>query len=395
MSIDTSKLIDGLNSAGMPKKGYEVTQEGDVGTIETPYLAAADVDFDQILRKCGFNPDVYEIVGDPKVKRWEAQTPDGPTWLSSYGISVRKRASDLLPESDIQALAERLRSYTPPPAAPPVEGRPTVTAVVNLADAQASKSEGGGVDGLTQRLIDGLDNVQAWLDRCRTHYNVDELILVNNGDPIEGCSGNYDSQLFTVQLNHRQQYNYVLDFWDMYARTLFPQFNKGQFVTVLSNHGELGRFGTRKNQTGDSDSADAFLAETLKRIYDSTPGFDRIKWSIPHDEMNVFVETSQGVNLAFNHGHKVNGSDATAFEKWLGGQVRGDERAFRADIWVTAHRHNFQAWDLGSCSVFQCPSLDGGSKWFRDTTGKYSNSGILAFLAGDHTKTKWSDLAFL
>ena len=50
---------------------------------------------------------------------------------------------------------------------------------------------------------------------------------------------------------------------------------------------------------------------------------------------------------------------------------------------------------MGSATVFQCPSCDGGSKWLRDMTGKYSRSGILALLVGEHDPMGWSDQAFL
>lgn len=392
--IDANKLMSKMSNASGDNGGYRTEKNGDEGFIQTPSIPDQDVSFDTILTRCGFDPDEYEIDGTPAVKRWEAQTPDGQTWMSSYGIKVRKRVVGL-PEEDIEERIERLRSFTPALRKNRHGSGERVAAVVNLADFQAYKSEGGGIEGLTQRLTDGLENVQAWVDRCRSSYNVEEIILVNNGDAIEGCAGSYDSQLFTVSGTHRQQYNYALDAWDVYARNLFPQFEHRQFVSVLSNHGEMGRFGTSRNKTSDSDSADGFLAETLKRVYDSTDEFADVEWTIPHDQMNVYTQTRQGVKLALNHGHKIKGSDATAFEKWLSGQARGDRDAWEADIWITAHRHNFQAWDLGSCSAFQCPSMDGGSKWLRDMNGRYSNSGLLAFLVGQHSKTKWSDLAFL
>lgn len=719
--IDANKLMSSMSNT-VGSSGYKTETSGNTGFIETPGIPDQDVSFDTILTRCGFDPDEYEVDGTPTVKRWEAQTPDGVEWLSSYGIKVRKRVVDL-PEEDIEERIERLRSFTPALRKNRHGSGERVAAVVNLADLQAYKSEGGGIEGLTQRLTDGLENVQAWVDRCRSSYNVEEIILVNNGDAVEGCfqgdtmvltdrgyrpirdladegaatirtdygkwvdapfksfgsqqlyrleldrmgarkviyttgshrwltksgnnridkltthlakgdylasvfgaggttlepsrfgiahgvvfgdghrddrngraecalmlyknkwelgeylndptptgpyqrsageepylkysrlpgrfkdlpdlgesttylagwlagyiatdgsvgttvalssaarenleavesvaaiigigtnpiqkrtfwntppggsprevtvyrisfirstfpeslllranhrealgkmpprdrksghvvrsrqwsvvsaeptgrwedvycavvpgthtfaiegniltgncAGNYDSQLFTVSGTHRQQYNYALDAWDVYARNLFPQFEHRQFVSVLSNHGEMGRFGTSRNKTSDSDSADGFLAETLKRVYDSTDEFADVEWTIPHDQMNVYTQTRQGVKLALNHGHKIKGSDASAFEKWLSGQARGDRDAWEADIWITAHRHNFQAWDLGSCSAFQCPSMDGGSKWLRDMNGRYSNSGILAFLVGQHSKTKWSDLAFL
>jgi hypothetical protein len=188
--------------------------------------------------------------------------------------------------------------------------------------------------------------------------------------------------------------NGVLDVWSQYARTLYPQFDKGQFVSVLCNHGELGRMGGAKNQTSDSDNGSAFLAETLQRILTGRPEFDHVEWTIPHDEMNVYTDIA-GIPTAFNHGHKIPGSDATGFEKWLNGQVRGDDQAHKAKVWITAHRHNYQSFDLGSTTVHQAPSCDGGSKWLRDMTGKFSRSGILALLIGEHDPMGWSDVAFL
>ena len=182
--------------------------------------------------------------------------------------------------------------------------------------------------------------------------------------------------------------------WEQYARNLFPRYERARFVSVLCNHGEFGRMGTGKNQTSDSDNAGGFLAECLQRTLKDHAAFEHVEWTIPHDEMNVYADVA-GVLMAFNHGHKIPGSDASGFEKWLNGQVRGDHQAHAARIWQTAHRHHFAAWDMGSCSVFQAPSLDGGSKWLTDLTGRYSRAGILAYLVGQHAPLGWSDMAFL
>ena len=313
--------------------------------------------------------------------------------LFSFRAHFRRRAAKPITDEEVEQRREQLRSFTLPPR-PPRSGGEEVAAVINLADIQGGKSEGGGVAATGQRLVDGLVNVQAWLERCRTHYNITEVVIVNNGDPVEGCAGNYDQQMFTVELNLRQQMNFILDAWTTYARELFPRFEKAQFISVLCNHGELGRHGGKKNRTDDADNLGGFLAESLKRVLDGAGGFEHVEWTIPEDEMNVYA-TVAGVPMAFNHGHKIPGSDASGFEKWLNGQVRGDRDAWEARIWQTAHRHHFQALDLGSCSVFQSPSLDGGSKWLRDSTGKFSNSGIIAYLVGPHSKLGWSDLAFL
>src|SRR5690606_3820878 len=168
----------------------------------------------------------------------------------------------------------------------------------------------GGVQGTLQRLYDGLESFQREVARNRKHRNVTELVIVNNGDPFEGIAGNYASQTHTVKGGLRKQQNLVLDVWQAYSRELFPQFDKGRFVSVLCNPTEYGQQGAAKNSIpSDSASGGAFLAETLQRILAGRPEFDHVEFTIPHDEMNVYADVA-GVPVGFNHGHKIPGSDA-------------------------------------------------------------------------------------
>lgn len=358
-------------------------------------------DWSDVFARFNLDPDVFEILGDTvRMSTWQQskRTESGDrdvVNLYSYRARFRRKTVGAVTEADIRDAQERARKWKLPRRTPGTGLGKPVAAVLNLSDMQLGKSEGGGVEATLDRLYDGLENFQRELVKWRKHNNVTELVIVNNGDPFEGIAGNYTSQTHTVQGGLRAQMNLVLDVWSAYARELFPQFERGQFVSVLCNHTEFGRQGGSKNSiTSDSDNGGAFLAETLQRILHATPGFDHVDFTIPHDEMNVYT-TAAGVPMGFNHGHKIPGSDATGFEKWLNGQARGDQRAHEARIWVTAHRHNFQSWDLGSTFAFSCPSCDGGSKWLRDTTGRFSRSGIIAFLVGEHHHLGWSDLTFL
>lgn len=356
-------------------------------------------DWSRVFAIFQLNADEFDVVDDTvRMSTWQQSKgrEDGTrdiVQLYSYSARFKRKPKARLSDADIEAHRKAVRAWKID--APRNRGKKSapVAAVINLADIQGGKSEGGGVAATRQRLRDGLENVQHWLDRMGSDYAIGEVVLVNNGDPMENCAGNYAAQLFTVELNHRGQMNFVLDVWEQYARHLFPRFERARFVSVLCNHGEFGRMGGPKNQTSDSDNAGGFLAETLRRVLDR-PEFGHVQWTIPHDEMNVYADIA-GVPMAFNHGHKIPGNDAAGFEKWLNGQVRSDPDAHKARIWQTAHRHHFAAWDMGSCSVFQAPSLDGGSKWLKDITGRYSRSGILAYLVGEHAPLGWSDMAFL
>lgn len=370
----------------------------DQGTINSGTVTQPITDWTDVFARFNLDPNVFEILGDTvRMSNWQQskRLENGERdVINLYSYRAQfKRKSTLLTE-DIDAARLRAQQWQLPRRIPGTGLGAPVAAVLNLADMQLFKSEGGGVEATLERLYGGLESFQQSVERQRRDRNLNEIVLVNNGDPFEGIAGNYASQPFTVQGNLRAQMNLVLDVWQTFARELFPQFDKAQFVSVLCNHTEFGRQGGAKNSTtGDSDNGSAFLAETLQRILAGRSEFDHVKFTIPHDEMSVYTDAA-GVPLAFNHGHKIPGGDRAGFEKWLNGQVRADARAYRAKIWITAHRHHYQSWDLGSAWGFMCPSCDGGSKWLRDTTGAHANSGLLSLLVGEHSPHLWSDVAF-
>lgn len=393
------KLNDEATPVEMPGR-VDLTPEGGEFTdirSETPIT-----DWTDIFKRFNLDPDSFEIVNDTvRMSVWQSskRTEDGDRDvidLYSYRAQFRRRTTEAITEGDLDAFKDAASKWKLPKRATRAGLSVPVAAVLNLADMQLYKSEGGGIEATLERLYDGLENFQAEIIRQRkSGRNINELVIVNNGDPFEGIAGNYASQTFTVQGGLRKQMNGVLEVWLAYARELFPQFDKGRFVSVLCNHTEFGRQGGAKNSiTTDSDSGGAFLAETLQKILEGRGDFDHVTYTIPHDEMNVYAEVA-GVLVGFNHGHKIPGADASGFEKWLNGQARGDEQAHNARIWITAHKHNFQAWDLGSTFAFSCPSCDGGSKWLRDSTGRFSRSGIISMLIGEHHPLGWSDMAFL
>lgn len=397
-----SKLQDVLNVTSIPQppKGWQAGLEFD-GTegVATSEPISADEPFDHhdTMVDAGLDPELFEV-SNFRFSIWDAQTPDGPKKMKSWRFNFAKKTADADPfaDYDFEDAVEYVRQYKPLTRRTLGAGLgDPVTEVVNMADFQLFKSEGGGVDATVDRILEGLDaEVTRLEDQRRRGVNINEIILVNNGDPIENIAGNYSSQLYTVEGGLRQQLRLALELWTQFATTLFPMVDHAQFVSVLCNHGEFGRLGGSKSQTSDSDNAGGFLAEALKMILDAS-GYSDVAWTIPHDEMNVYTQAQNGVRLGFNHGHKIPGNGPAGFEKWLNGQVRGDREAWEADIWVTAHRHHFESFDLGSTFVFACPSCDGGSKWLRDSTGKFSRAGMLSFLVDPDASMQWRDAQIL
>jgi len=368
--------------------------------LRATQVAQSVDDVHQAFKDEGRNPDLYDFAY--KFSKWEngAVEDNGSLRLLHAGGATAKLkpatiSSETL-ELDIEAAQVRLRAMRLPQRIPGSGLGAPVAAVCNIADMQGFKNEKGGITPLLDRMEHGLENFDAFVKRQRaTGRNIDEVVIVNNGDPFEGIAGNYANQNHTVMGGLRAQMNMVLDVWEMYSRELYPQFDKGQFVSVHCNHTQFGRQGgASKAITGDEDSGSAFLAEALQRILRGRDEFDHVKFTIPDDEMNVYANIA-GVPVGFNHGHKIPGNDAGGFEKWLNGQVRGDKQAYEAELWITAHKHHYASWDMGSAWVFQCPSCEKDSKWLRDMNGRFSRSGILALLVGRHDPVGWSDQAFL
>ncbi|MGL5816660.1 MAG: hypothetical protein ACRCYR_03785 [Phycicoccus sp.] len=375
------------------------------GAVEAPIVAVSD--WDGVLRHFGLDPGEFEIADDTvRMSRWQQsrRTDDGDrdmVWLHSYKARFR-RVANRLPDVDVEAHRARVQAWKPIRRTPGAGLGAPSTLHVGWADWQLGKA---GTDGTTQRVLDSFERTVARVKELRRiGRNVESIAVVNMGDPMESCYGQYESQLFTTELTKRGQLNLVLDLWSVGLRAVAPLAGDVLFVSVLSNHSEWTRQGTGgKNVTGDSDNADGFLAETMRRALDGRADFNHMRWLIPNDEMTV-AETLSGVRCAYAHGHKMPGSPREL--EWLKGQsirlLR--EHGTEPRLWFTAHRHHLDVRDFGAYWRLQHPALDAGSKWFTDATGLWSTAGTLTVLVGEHDQAGgplsgggkgWSDLAVL
>lgn len=410
-------LADSLGNLGQPTppdkagQAWRLELTPDRADVETGpvdekiHAAVACGDWSGVLRHFGLDPEVFEVEGDTvRMSSWQQskRLENGDrdeVWLYSYRAQFR-RIADRLPAADVEALRERVHKWKPSiPKPRPASDATPATFYLGWADWQVGK---GDLDAIADNVT---RSVEAAVVRVRELRKLgrraDSLCIANMGDPIEGCYGSYDNQAFTVQATKREQLNAVLDLWAMGLRVLAPMFDDVQFVSVLSNHGEWTRPPGRSTKplTSDSDNADAFLAETLRRVLSERRDMAHVRWTIPHDEMTVTADLS-GIRAAFAHGHKTPG---TAKElEWMRGQAIRllHETGHHPDLWFTAHRHHFDARDFGPWWRFQHPTLEvggavGGSKWFTDMSGQWSTPGTLSMLVGRHDVRGWSDVAVL
>ena len=391
-------LADEIADAQIPKpeKKAWATVEPDGGEFETGVLPEPLTgDWTSVLRGFGLDPDVFEVADDTvRMSKWQSskRLDNGDRdviWLYSYKARFRRRTQPVLADSELDAMRKQVAKWKPTVRKQVLSDQIPSTFVVCWADQQLGKS--GTAETVKRVLADFSSTVERIIELRKIGRNIEGVAVVNMGDPIEGCDGNYASQTFTVELNMRQQLLLAIDLWCKGLVTLAGLSEQIEFISVLCNHGEWMRRGG-KAITGDSDNASGFLADTVQRILAPNPATEHIRWTIPQDEMTV-TSILSGVKVAFAHGHKISGKPI----EWLRGQsiriLR--EEGQEPDIWVTAHYHHLNVVDHGPWTQIQCPSNDGGSKWFTDSSGMWSTPGTLTFLVGKHDIRNWSDIQVL
>ena len=397
-NIKVEEVEDVVGQASKPF--VEMTK--DTAEISTGVVDKPITDWDAILLSFGLDPSIFEIADDKvKMSKWQSskRLENGDRdliWLYSYKATFIRRTGPKVSDEDMAEIRANIRAFKPSKGISKATTQDPSTFAVFAADWQLGKSASGGVNATVKRVLDSFDKTVVRIKELqKTGRNIEQIAFVNMGDPVEMCSDFYNSQTFSVQLTQREQLLLALDLWTTGVQMLSGLAPKMKFISTLSNHGEWTRRGGRAITT-DSDSADGFLADTLKRILDGNKLVD--EWVIPHDEMSVTSDLS-GMECAFTHGHKISGKE---FE-WLRGQslrlLRDNGK--EPKIWFTAHKHHFLAQDYGVFTRFQMPSLDtdgsssGGSKWFTDHSGQWSSPGVCTMLIGKHDKRGWSDLAIL
>ena len=328
------------------------------------------------------DPDVWEIVpGSLTVNRWQ-QHDNCDDWLYQYKARLIVRGENPRADADelVKAIARRKKPKREPPGG-------DHGLVVNLADWQVGKGEGGGTPAFLDAMGSAFDALEDRLAGLRKRYGVGQVVLVGMGDLLERCQGNYPAQAFQADLNEREQARVVrrllLD-----AVTRMARLAQDVVVACVGgNHGENRQNG--KSFTDPGDNLDVSVFEAVYEACQTHPDlFGHVRWHIPADKLVIALDVA-GVRCAWTHGHLASrGATPQAKQTaWWQGQAFGDGPArwtglSEAQVLTTAHYHHFAATETHGRLWLQCPSMDGGSRWFTDATGEHSARGTLTFLAG-------------
>ena len=351
-----------------------VSWQGDEGTITTePMEGESHPDWSGVLRLWGLDPEHFTVVEPVLFNVWGDTL--GVLNRQWKGKVIRKGKQET---ADIESLIQEIKKHKPRERKP-IEGGASL--VVCASDWQTGKRDGDGLKGLVGRWLQAIDDVEFRLKELKKLGRpIDSITVLCLGDLVEGCDGHYDIQTFTVEVDRRDQVKIarrlLRDALIRWSR-IVPSIT---VAAIGGNHGENRKNGKAFTTLGDND--DVALVESVAEIFQANPeAYGHIKFAIPTDELSLTLEV-HGKIIGITHGHLARSGQGVEgkLRRWIADQTLGRQRIGDCDILVTGHYHSFKLADWGGVKWLQAPALDGGSVWWRQSTGEIADVGVLTFL---------------
>ena len=379
----------------MHPKGWEPGIDTSKNIIVSKPLPKAikpeDHKWDIYLAELGFDPKEFEIIEPFEVRTWTANMGAGETeQFYYYKAKIISKNPISSKDFDYKNLLKEIKAYKGQPQK--ITGNSSF--VVCLSDWQMGKRDGDGTQGIVKRIEQMIPDVTARIkDLKKNGVDLANLYVFGLGDIVEGCDGFYPMQEFSVEYDLRRQKMIARRLLIKAIKTWAPLFKNVVVACVPGNHGENRKNG--KAFTSFGDNFDVSLFDEAQEILSENPAFKKIKFIIPENELWITLDVS-GTIIGLAHGHQFRTGGRYSHQKavaCLSGQAFGMTDVGDSDILISGHFHHLFVVNEGKRTLMQCPSVDGGSEWFENMTGKTSYSGTLTFsITPGKTQLPWDNL---
>lgn len=355
---------------------------GSSGTFNTGTLTSelTDMSHEQVLRMFGHDPDKVEIdkvLRESHKQYWDRDNQE-MRWKHSYLFAVKKKIEDREESIDVVALLKSMP--TQPNIKSKSNNKESSTFVLDWADWQFGKKEGGGTGALVARLDSSFKSAIARVQELRSiGRSLDELVIIGGGDMIEGCVI-FPHQSFHIDGNRREQLRGTVATILYGISLLAPHFKSVRIVVVPGNHGENRINGTR-TEIGDND--DLLVFEMAELACKNDARFKHVKFEISEKDMSMTTNI-QGWTYGITHGDvygKTGGSGVrNKVFNWFKTMAANRHAVGGSDVLVTHHFHHDAQEDWGNTLWVQCPTIDGGSHYFKEFSGHDTKPGMASWV---------------
>ena len=370
-------------------KGFEPSakfnQATKSGEIVSQPQKSNNVDWkEQLENYFGKDAHKYKVLENQAEIRYWDMAGNPPQRLYYFKAKIVSNKA-YMPDDDFKKLLNQAKKKKPTPNKKPTKNSKTFC--IALSDWQIGKE---GTEQTIERWMDSIPKIKEQIKTLRKSETIDQLFIAGLGDIVEGCTGFYAQQEFTVELDYRQQQKVARRMAYTALKELVPMFDKTVVSFIAGNHGEPRNSG--KSFTTFSDNRDIMLGEELAEIFKEAPAYkDKIDFIMPNS-LSITLDISDTV-VTLVHGHQMRGggNPQAKARTWLANQSLARSEIADSDLLLMGHYHFFSAYESdGKRLIIQAPSLDSGSEWFDNTNGGRNSAGVLTLIIGG--SEKWSNI---
>ena len=361
--------------------GVRLEQNG--GYVVTDPREAAPDAWDEILDQLlppGVDRDRYEVDGTTvEVRAWDANVGEGNT-KRLYYFKARIRLRSALAEAgidleDIIAAAKKARPKKSP--APIGEER---AYWISITDLQAGQGDGTGVAGMIGRALQLADIVRQDLEALRKAGRAATQILVPiTGDLVEGISGWYEMQTFSVELDRRDQTKLVRRLLTELLIAIAGHGLPVHVATVPGNHGENRQNGKAYTTLNDND--DVAIVEQIADAFQIAGTLDHVTFAFPGKNRLSLTTEILGWIVGLTHGHIARGAGTSTegkITRWFERMAAIRDPLGDSDIIFSGHYHHARYQQLVGDTVWvQGGALCDASDWFSQSAGLVSDPIVM------------------
>ena len=351
--------------------------DGSEGEAQTPGLSDG-ADFHEYLQDAGFDLSRVEILGSPRISRW--QVYDG-SWRTAYRFRFRMLGETAV---DLPLLYKRAKAKVPKFT----QKTKTDNALVVLwSDLQVGKSASlGGTEELIARVTASTQRLVAHAKAVKPS----RILFCDVGDIVEGFDNAANiAQLQSNTLSIMGQVDLAATMTYEAIKALSAVCDDIVYLTVGSNHCQW-RVG--KQRVGSpTDDWGVHIGRTLARLCKEVGLPVRFFEPQQHDESLAFDVFDDGFHiLGMFHGHQA--ARPEAIPAWINGQMFGNQAVTSATTFITGHFHHLKVTELGATPRgssrywIQAKTLDNGSDWYRLNSGESAVPGLVTFTLQKETE---------
>ncbi|WP_068059369.1 hypothetical protein [Nocardia xishanensis] len=339
------------------------------GYIQTGPLPTAPASYTELLEQFGYNPDEVEIVGHPRVSRWQGFSGE---WLAAYRFRIAPKAAP----SNVDDLLARINAWT---AHQPVAAPGPHVFNLQCSDLQIAKVDNGGTETIVEKFLETVDRAVAEYNSLKPR-GIAGVHILFPGDCIEGNQSQDGRNWWRTEYGVTTQTRILRRLMLHTVEQFAPLTDQVWMSVVNGNHDQAQRFQNTNPGDGWATECAISVADALKM---NPAAFGHVTVEVPDPEQGFMTVARGDTIFTIAHGHQWKGGASAkhshAFTWW-------SDQAFHqqnpAGAHVLAHGH-FHSWAVETSKTrtrICSPTFDGGSNYYRDLTGAEAKRGGLIYL---------------